>query len=262
MEEIERNEEIEQEKPQVDTDELKARSQGWVPKEDFKGNPDKWVDAKAFNDRGEKIMPILRERNHALERKMEEMQSTFKEFSEFHKKTEERAFQRAMRELQARKEAAVEVADVDTFRQIEREQLEMMQDRQQTSTPKQPQQMESPPAFNEFVARNEWYNSDPEMRAYADNMGHFINSTRSVPYETMLLEVEKEVKSRYPHKFSNIKRETLQPVEGVSETGIPHKNTKKGYADLPPEAKAACDRFVKNIPGYTKEVYLKDYFGE
>ena len=35
---------------------------------------------------------------------------------------------------------------------------------------------------------------------------------------------------------------------------------KKTWNDLPPEAKHQCTNLLAQIPGYTKEKYLKDYF--
>ena len=69
-------------------------------------------------------------------------------------------------------------------------------------------------------------------------------------------EVTEEVRRRFPEKFGNPRREKPNRVEGG---GTPSgRSGKKGYADLPPEAKAACDRFVKQGL-MTKEEYVKDF---
>ena len=236
----------------------KARAQGWVPKEEFRGDPEKWVDAEKFVERGEKVIPILKERNDHLVKEIQGLKSTFGEFVEYSKKAEERAFSRAMKELQEKKEAAVEVADTDTFRAVEKEQLELMKARQEMPTVKPATDL--PPDFQAFVEKNGWYDSDPEMRAYADNIGTFVKNTKGhLSYPEILQEVEKEVRQRYPAKFTNTRRESASKVEGVSETGIPRRAGGKSYNDLPAEAKAACDRFVAKIPGFTKDKYLKEY---
>ena len=43
-----------------------AESQGWVPKERFRGNENDWVDAETFVKRGREILPILRKNNENL----------------------------------------------------------------------------------------------------------------------------------------------------------------------------------------------------
>jgi len=254
---MEENEQVAEQEQAIPVGE-KARVQGWVPKEEFRGDPEKWVDADKFVERGEKTIPILKERNDHLVKEIQGLKSTFGEFVEYSKKAEERAFTRAMKELQDKKEAAVEVADTDTFRAIEKEQLDLMKTRQEMPTVKPVSDI--PPDFKSFVEKNDWYNTDPEMKAYADNMGRFIKETRGhLSYPEILQEVEKETKQRFASKFQNTRREQASTVEGVSETGIPRRAGGKSYSDLPAEAKAACEKFEAKIPGFTKEQYLKDY---
>ena len=47
--------------------EQEARTLGWVPQEEFKGDPNRWVDADTFVERGHTVMPILRKNNERLE---------------------------------------------------------------------------------------------------------------------------------------------------------------------------------------------------
>ena len=46
--------------------EQEARTLGWVPAEEFKGDPNRWVDAETFVERGHTVMPILRKNNERL----------------------------------------------------------------------------------------------------------------------------------------------------------------------------------------------------
>lgn len=39
--------------------EQRAREMGWSPKEQWRGNPDHWIDASTFVQRGEQVLPIL-----------------------------------------------------------------------------------------------------------------------------------------------------------------------------------------------------------
>ena len=52
--------------------EERARLQGWVPKDEFRGDPDKWKTAEDFLEWGEKIVPIQKERTIALESKLDQ----------------------------------------------------------------------------------------------------------------------------------------------------------------------------------------------
>lgn len=48
--------------------ESSAREMGWVPQEEWKDDPDRWVDAKTFVERGEQILPILQANNRRLKK--------------------------------------------------------------------------------------------------------------------------------------------------------------------------------------------------
>jgi hypothetical protein len=234
----------------------KAKGMGWVPKEEFRGDPERWTEADKFVERGENILPIVKERLDHVIKENQELKASFKEFNDYHKKTAEREFNRAVQTLEQRKLEAVQDGNVTDYQQIELEQRELLKERPATVQPRNA----APPEFDQFTKENDWYTTDPEMKAYADNMGVFIANTKNLAYGDILKEVRKEVETRYPHKFQNQRRDAANSVERDTATGLPIKGG-KGYNDLPTDARAACDKFVKTIPGFTKEQYLKDYFG-
>jgi len=48
--------------------EKEAMNMGWTPKEKFKGDPAKWIDAETFVERAEHVLPILRADRDRLKR--------------------------------------------------------------------------------------------------------------------------------------------------------------------------------------------------
>ena len=60
-----------------------------------------------------------------------------------------------------------------------------------------------------------------------------------------------------PDKFKNPRRQQAAAVEGAGGSTY-RSGGVKGYADLPPEAKAACDKFV-NQKLITQKQYLAEY---
>lgn len=46
--------------------ESEAKEMGWQPQEKYKGDPEKWVDAQEFVERGEHILPILKANTNKL----------------------------------------------------------------------------------------------------------------------------------------------------------------------------------------------------
>lgn len=116
--------------------EERARRIGWVPKDEFRGDPDKWSPAADFLERGERTLPILLERNRkiddklgrvetenkALKKQLDEMNGTLKEardtFVEFRQSTanvERRAHERAREELREEMKTAVKSADLAAY---------------------------------------------------------------------------------------------------------------------------------------------------
>lgn len=63
----------------MDEIEVKARSMGWKPQDQFKGPADKWVDATEYVRRGEEVLPIVRNENRRLEQQASELQSTIQQ---------------------------------------------------------------------------------------------------------------------------------------------------------------------------------------
>src|SRR6266481_6951950 len=43
-----------------------AKSMGWVSKDEFQGDPEKWIPADQYVDRGEHLLPILHSTNKRL----------------------------------------------------------------------------------------------------------------------------------------------------------------------------------------------------
>ena len=103
--------------------EIQAKAMGWVPQEDFKGNPDIWKDAESFVKDGYEILPILRERTKKMavsmdttNKELAETKSLLKTLTDHHKKTEESAYQRALKTLKAEQREAVADNDIQQWR--------------------------------------------------------------------------------------------------------------------------------------------------
>lgn len=61
--------------------EARAKAMGWAPKEKWRGDPEIWVDAAEFVERGERVMPILRANSRKLEDKAAELERQNRELA-------------------------------------------------------------------------------------------------------------------------------------------------------------------------------------
>ena len=246
---------------EVDEETLaEAKRQGWVPQSDYNGPEDRWVDADTFVKKGKEINALLRKDNEFLKREVSEMKTTMMEFKKFHADTEKRAYDRAMLDLRDQKKEAINTGDGDKVLQIDDAIDELKQARAIEKVDVRPSNQPDP-TFVQWNEDNPWFGKDTELTEEANLIGEVIKRKQpTLIGEAFLDEVTKRVKKAYPEKFTNTNRARPSPVEG---TTAPKSNQKggKGYNDLPPEAKQACQKFEKSGL-LTREAYLKDYFNE
>ena len=143
----------------------KAEKTGWVPKEEWKGNPDQWRPAEEFVERGEKIAPILKDRNRKLEEKFDNLESEMKTIIGTQKAEIERvkaeSYDRAKTDyeaklvrLDAKELEAFSEGDVDEFQKVTKEKINLKPPEKPVETQAPPK---STPVFNEWHKQNDWY---------------------------------------------------------------------------------------------------------
>lgn len=253
--------------------ETKAREMGWKPKDEWEGDDTGWMEAEAFIERQENLTKRadaaaqaenrkLREEIASLKGVQAEMRQTMDEFREFHSKTEQRAYDRALKDIQTKQRQAVESGDTEAFDAAAAEADALMKDAAASAPagkkPDQPQNPDDIPAFKDWHAKNDWYLDDVKLTAYAESIAPAIarkggyNGTEAAYYEA----ITEEVKAEFPDRFENPNRKKAAAVE--SSGGAAPRKKGRSYTDLPPEAKAQCDKYVKQGL-LTKEQYVKDY---
>lgn len=254
---------------QLSEAEEKAIRLGWVPKDQFKGDPDKWRPAEDFLERGVNMLPLLQRDNEKLhrgmsrlEKRLEEQNRTFEEFQKFTENAEKRAYERARSELESRLDGAIQTADVVAAQQARKELAALENERPKpVEKPREDDKPKVDPVFKDWMDENPWFNSDPALAGYATKVfGQLERTQAGKSHAELLAETKKKVQEKFPEEFGiNPKREAAASVASPNEGGGSTRKKGKTYADLPADAKKACDRFVKTIPGYTVEKYLSSY---
>jgi hypothetical protein len=228
----------------------RARSAGWRPKEEFDGDPSKWVSAETFVAKGELI-----ERIEQLGKKLKDSDKTIAMLKEHHSKVKESEFKRAVEFLKQQKKQAYESGDVDKIIEIDDKIAEVRET--QKAQKQQAQIDESPdshPAFQSWVSENKWYETDSEMRADADAFGEAYarNNTDKTPQE-VLEYVSKKIKKTYPEKFTNPNRNKPTGVEGSGT----RQGSSRDTFTLTEEEARVMNTFIRNGV-MTKEDYIKE----
>jgi hypothetical protein len=246
------------------TIEEKAKLMGHVPKEEFRGDPDKWVPPEEFVRRGENIVPIMRERMDKMSSEMTEMKTTVNDAFAFFQKAEanadKRGYDRAVKDIEDKKLQAVEDGDTAAYKKLDAEQASLKKPEQ--PAPRQPSGPD--PGFPDWHKTHQWYILDKKQRkprdasSYADFVAvELSESDKSLTGDQIRDIAAKAVKERYPEAFENPNRSRGAKVDGGRSQTKP--TGKKTVADLPKEDREACARFVKTIKGFTEEKYLENY---
>jgi cytochrome c556 len=259
---------------QTKATEKEARLLGWVPKEDFRDG-DAWVDAETFVKRGKEINPILRKNNEILLKKLEqatgeiaEVKKAAKEFEKFQKDQAERKVKEITNQLAVLKESrkdAITSGDGEAVVAIE-EQMDELKAEKQTTLEETKAPVVEPQAKTQvldplvvaWMDKNEWFGVDRKLTVLANEVGAELNQKNpNLRGEAFFDALDDALVAEFPEKFG--KKERANPVEGTTKgSSRPTSGSAKSYKNLPSDAKAACDRFVKQ--GFmTQDQYVADY---
>jgi|GEM_PF-960479 len=248
--------------------EQQATNMGWSPKERWRGDPEKWLPADKFVERGRTLMPILQERLDSAHGEIKELRDTINKFGEYHKRTLESERKRHIEELQEARKRAFQEQDADAFEEADRKLAEARAGNVDAPAgngqpeERQPKAVFTKEDFDAWKSDNKWHGSDPELESYADAMALYVKDTAPHLSGRMFLEeVTKQVMNRFPQKFSNPAREGATDVSDAGSEYRGPANTKKSYIDLPSDAKRECDRFVKQGL-LTRDQFVRDYFSQ
>ncbi|MCI4436271.1 MAG: hypothetical protein JHC33_05600 [Ignisphaera sp.] len=258
------NEEVLQTAPEPSPVDSEARLMGWVPKEEFRGPEEHWIDSETFVERGRSVLPIVKKNNQeltkkllALEAKDREREVTIAEWKSFMKETQQReraTLEQEITALKAQKRQAISDGDGDAVVDID-EAIDAIKDKQREVKVEVPQPTNQPdPAFIEWVGDNSWYGTDEDKTAYANGIGPAVQSAHPHLRGKAFLDM---VAARVAEKFPAQVTRRASPVE--SATTKPSPKGKQNYNSLPEEAKKAHDKFVKSKL-MTSEEYLSSYF--
>ena len=260
--------------------EAKARDMGWKPKEDWVGDDSGWVDADKFIEKQESRAQAaaltenkeLKEQVAALRTEQAETRRTLDEFKEHRSKTEQRMYDRAMKDIQAEQRKAVEAGDTEAFDKAAQDQDALLKDAAKPDAKPKAPDADDIPAYKDWVAKNPWYKTDLRLRREANALAmeipqvHGLTPDMPAFYE----KITETLKAEFPDKFENQNRKKPAAVE--ESAGAPNRSKKgQGYDSLPVEAKEACDRYIKEglyvdeagkamTTAKAREQYCADYY--
>ena len=244
------------EKPGRDWD-AEARENGWKAKDEWHGDPEGFRDAETFVKRGEVINGyIRRDRDHRRERADRAEADRDARIGRL-----EGQYIVAMKRQVEQHETALKSISVDQRKAAEEGNLEefdaLVAKRDAMVPPPEIPQVRASPnddAVKEWAKDNQWFYTDPEMRALATATAGRL-AQGGADASVQVAAAEKEVRRRFPEKFEQPKA-AVETAGGTPSRGKPKP---KGVAQLPKEARDAFEKFVRM--GIYKKDDLPEYAG-
>ena len=254
-----------------------AESQGWVPKERFRGNESDWVDADTFVKRGREILPILRKNNenlikdlNATKEQLKEFREAAEEFKRFQRDAYERKasdYEKTIRDIKESRAQAISDGDgqkvnalddaLDQAKEDFKEAKQAVKDAEVVRTP-DPVPDAIDPGLQQWLDRNTWFGQDKRMTGMVNGIGESLRlEFPLLKGQSFLDKLDEVLAEEFPNKFGKKQSPSSRVESGSGRQGRSSGNA-QSYDNLPSEAKAACDRFVKQKL-MTREQYVADF---
>lgn len=256
--------------------ETKARQLGWLPKEEFKGNPERWTDAASFVEKGEQILPILHKNNERLHSALSQRDSTIAQLNdrlkasedaiealkEFHDTSTKKAVQDARQALLSELKRAKEDRDVDAEVRVTDEltklnaaEVKADKEAKDDKASKTGGEDKSVVDYTQtdwwraWAAENPWFGKDMRKTSLSQGIVRELlqnPETAHLRGKELLDKVSAEVDAALG---TGQRRGAPDRVEG-SRGGTPRSGDgRRSYNSLPEDAKAVCDRQATRMVG-------------
>ena len=250
----------------------KAEKLGWIPPARFKGDVDRFVDAAEYIERGETVLPIVKEQNKRLHLELDEAKArqlrteaalatatkAIDEINERHTVATQKAVEKAKAEVKAQLAAASEAGDHAAVAELTQQMVDLKDAEVPTKVEKKDAPLANtfvPPAdLAEWNRENPWFGTNKRKTALALGIAQEMREggetlTGRAFYEKVAAEVDKELGG----KAAELPRG--DKVDSARQEGDASRGNGKGktFAALPADAKAACDSDARNFVGPNKK---------
>lgn len=259
-------------------DENRARMSGWTPKEEFKGDPNRWKDASTWNKMADDYMPFARATIKTLEGtlgatqvELASLKKTMAQVIQANEAVSQREYTRALETIRKEQVAAITEGDAEKWQKLEQDKdaLQNQKPAKIVIPQDNPQDIAARNRASFQTRNSEWYGKDPELTGFAVYVGNQL-AQRGVPEVDQFAEVERAVKEKFPQKFGNQRRDESAVDGGSGMPARPVSGKKQTYDALPAEAKTACNTFVQSVTTryptrdakQERAEWVKNYFGE
>lgn len=225
-----------------------AKTMGWRPKEEFKGDPNLWKPAEDYIRAGSEIQ-------RGQSRELKDLRATMENVARTNAAIVQSTIAAEREKLVAQYNQAVDDGNAQAAFKIGGRITELNNKEQglTTSAPTPPAQ-----ETNDWVARNGWFNSDVLGRNLALSVAdQYAKAGKSAGEQ--LQAAEAEVRRVYPHLFGTPSKGPNELQPPPSRSSSPRK-IGTTFADLPQEAKKIAKDMADRGVIPSVEAYAKQYW--
>ena len=272
-----------------DTPEVQAQAEriGWIPPSRFKGDPERFVDASLYIERGETVLPIVREHNkrlqeqvaglqsevHSTKNALKSAQAAIEQIEERHTVDTQKAVERARAEVKSQLAVASEAGDHIGVAELT-DQLTRLKEAVPDTKPLRAEPQAAPAIDPDLVAwasENTWFEKDKRKTALALGIAQDLRDQGFAVKGRAFYDKVGEELTAMLAPSSSPRGDKVDGGRGGAEGEGRGSGGNKGYAALPADAKAACDADGKRFIGEGKKYktqaewrsrYATLYFGE
>lgn len=257
-----------------------ARDMGWRPKDEFKGDEAKWVDAKTFVERGEHVLPIVKATNARLRQdlastnaRLEEVSAALEASKEstdalerYHQEDVKQKVEKARAELKTQLVAAKKAGDVesevnltDELTRLNTAEISTEEELpKKTVTPDAPRDYTKDPIFIAWKEDNPWFGTDRAKTAIATDVSAQLRASGDVSVGREFMDKVAVATAKEVARLGGGRATTKVESSKGGSTTDGGNGKGKSYADLPADAKAACDSYTRDLVGPNRRYKTTD----
>lgn len=251
-----------------------AEKMGWIPPERYKGEPERFIDADAYVERGETILPIVKETNKRLQAELAELSCKHEEtraaltaaqdaiagLEERHTVETQKAVAEARKQLKEQLAVAsaegkhADVAELtDQLVQLNAADKEAKAAPAAKAEP-DPPAFVPPPELVEWTSQNTWFGKDKRKTALALAIGQELREVGTTAKGSAFYDLVSQELAKVYGPGEPTPDKAMSGRGGSGES----PRSARSYASLPKEAKDACDADIKRFVGPGKRYKTAD----
>ena len=272
----------------------KAAAMGWIAPEHYRGDPERFITAEEYIRRGEEVIPIIRANAKKLEEKLEasarknaelesalrEVNANMAEFTQAQKEMMKERLDAQRRELLAERKQAREEGNDELLDDVESRLDENRDAKAKLEATKPPAPEGTPgtvpqPTPEQQARYAAWVDRNPWFKGETDS--DYMLAALAQRYGVEAVQKGKEGDAFFAYvdeKMTPHLRRAPAPDKtegGGRGSGGGGGGGSRGYASLPPDARAQCDADERRFVGPNKVFktsaewrshFASQYFGE